>query len=211
MSVRAAVRRHRWVVAAIFVASWGWALAWPQGRHSGPRDVFFTDDGHKATVDYATRGWGLHGVVLVGTYTWRLEWEGFEDLGPLPPAEARAIIERSQPNAFGREGWFIDLDALGMACWAATLISVFSSTWWIALRRPLPPGMTRTTTAARLVKLAIWPTVLGTTIGLWLWNQLGRVAPPAVALLRPEWMLLGTLFVVSMGAVWLATPRRTGP
>lgn len=177
MSVRDDLRRHRWAVGAIVVASWGWALAWPQG------EVTLTST---SSHIYMADGWGVHGAFRKGKNLWRLE--------------------RELPGVGGREGWFVDWQALALACALATLLCVVSSAWWISFRTPAPLGASPGSVAVGVLGLAIWPALLGIGPVVGAWRQLGSVGPQGVTALHPEWMLVGTLYLVSVIAVRLGRP-----
>lgn len=210
--MRDALGRHRRAIAAIFVASWGWALLWPQGTvlgHSGGGGFASPQTGERLgqSYRYETRGWGVNGVFLVGTNTWKVQ-RGRGDLAtPLPPEEARALIEQHDPRAFGREGWFVDWRAFALACLLGTLYSVVSSIWWVGLRKPVPPGTAPARVLAGVLGMAIWPMFLAAPVAWSMWRRLGSPAPQTLTVIDPELSIMATVYLVSVIAVLLGRPR----
>jgi hypothetical protein len=211
--VRDALRRHRWAIAAIFVASWGWALAWPQGvvtsrsGGAGTMRTRFSDSYTTSSYGYSTRGWGVSGVFQVGTSS--VTVERFTDgvKTEVPVAEARAIVLERVPDAFGREGWFVDWGSFALACWLGTLFSVVTSVWWVAFRRPVPAERSPGRVVAGVLGMAIWPTLLLSPAGWSIWRQLGSPKPQTLIVLDPELMIMATVYLVSVIAVRLGRPR----
>jgi hypothetical protein len=175
--VNDALRRHRWAIAAIFVASWGWALAWPHHDYT----LIVT-----SSQRYEAHAWGSLGAIEVGKNRTRVGHLGGDELAPL-----------------GREGWFVDRGELAVECCLAMFLSVVSSIWWVAFRRPAAPGRSQRRAVAGVLAMAIWPTLVFVPAAWSIWRELGKPTPQTLIVLDPELMIAASVYLVSVIAVRL--------